>query len=163
VRRLGFFGVAALLAVLASTGCTSLRVEFDPDRSRDFVDLHRFSFAPGPDLRPSAGQADVAERQRNRDVALQGLRQELEKKGYEHDSVKPDYIVHFWLGRSSGDAFQPYEGQAARGELDVWFSRPGKNDRFWSGWAYVSLYGRIDAEQEVRKAVELLVADVPAR
>jgi len=163
VRRLGFFGMAALMAVVASTGCTSLGVEFDPDRSRDFVDLQRFSFAPGPDLRPSAGQADVAERQRNRDVARQGLRQELEKKGYEHDSVKPDYIVHFWLGRSFGDAFQPYEGQAARGELDVWFSRPGKKDRFWSGWAYVSLYGRIDAEQEVRKAVELLVADVPAR
>jgi hypothetical protein len=45
----------------------------------------------------------------------------------------------------------------------VWFSRPGKKDSFWSGWAYVTLYGEIDDEKEVRKAVEKLVADVPAR
>ena len=163
MRRRGFVGVAALLAALTASACTSLRVEFDPERSRDFADLHRFAFAPGPDLRPSAGQTDVAERQRNRDVALQELREALREKGYEHDSGKPDYLVHFWLGQSSRDAFQPYDGQAARGELDVWFSRPGTNDRFWSGWAYVTLYGRIDAENEIRKAVELLVADVPAR
>jgi hypothetical protein len=155
--------VVAVLFSLTWLGCTSLRIEFDPDRSRDFVDLHRFAFAPGPDLRPSAGQADVAERQRNRDVAIRELREALQEKGYEHDSGKPDYMVHLWLGQSSGDAFQPYEGQASRGELDVWFSRPGTNDRFWAGWAYITLYGTIDAEDEISKAVALLIADVPGR
>ena len=116
-----------------------------------------------PELKPTAGQADVAERQRDHDVAIQELRTALEDKGYEHDSKQPDDIVHFWIGQRSGDAFQPYEGQAARGEPDVWFSRPGNNERFWSGWAHITLYGTIDSETEIRKAVKRLIDDLPAR
>lgn len=151
-----------LIAALALTwvGCPSLRVEWADYNPGSFAPMDRFAFAPEPQLAANPGRADLERRRANRALATGEIRAVLEAKGYTHDAAAPAYVVHLWMGEASKDMDQPY-GSNLQGELDVWFVRQGETDRFWHGWAALTLYGEIDATDEIKEAALQVLAPVP--
>lgn len=156
--------IRALLAGVALTwiGCPSLHVEWADYNPGSFAPMDRFAFAPEPQLSANAGRADLEIRRANRALATREMREALEAKGYQHDAASPDYTVHFLMGEGAKDVYQPY-GSNLQGELDVWFVRRGETDRFWHGWAALTLYGEIDATEEIKEAAVRVLGPVPPR
>lgn len=151
-----------MIAALALTwvGCPSLRVEWADYNPGSFAPMDRFAFAPEPKLSANAGRADLEMRRGNRALATREMRAVLEAKGYTHDATAADFVLHFQMGEGSKDVYQPY-GRNLQGELDVWLVRKGQKDRFWHGWAALTLYGEIDATEEIKEAAVRVLQPVP--
>ena len=66
------------------------------------------------------------------------------------------------MGEKMAETFQPHD-QRREGELDVWLVRQGERDRFWHGWASLTLYEQIDATDEIREACVKVLGPVPPR
>lgn len=149
-------------AALALVGCPSLHTEWADYNPTSFAPMASFAFAPEPRLSTDMSRVDLETRRANRALATGEMRAALEAKGYTHDAASPDFVVHFLMGERYRETSRP-EDMTLQGELDVWFVRRGERDRFWHGWAEITLYGKIDATEEIREASVKVLETVPSR
>ena len=156
-------GRAALaLAALALLGCPSLRAEWADYNPQSFQPMASFAFAPEPKLSTDMSRVSLETRKANRALATREIRAQLEATGYAYDPGSADFVVHFLMGEVSKDDFQVYQ-QGLQGELQIWLVRRGERDRFWDGWAHMTLYGKIDVREEIEQAVVKVLERVPPR
>jgi uncharacterized protein DUF4136 len=90
-----YAGLAALIFVCA-TGCTSIDVKTDFDRTADFNKFQTFAFAGMTDLNQTGVLSNSLMRKR-----IEGaVARELAKKGLREVEVdqNPDLLVHYWMG-----------------------------------------------------------------
>jgi hypothetical protein len=150
------------LSVVALSGCARLNVQWDEARIHDFAPYRTFTFAPDPGVAPGLTPDRADQSRSNRDLAKRELRSGLEGRGYAHAAANADFVIHYWLGNAAKDGLEP-SGSQRQGELDVWFINPGDQQRFWGGWASMTLYQDIDGADEIREACGRLLEDVPVR
>lgn len=176
--------IALLLPLLlVLTGCETLRVGSDYDRSAAFSTYHTFSWLP----RDNYGVADPLVVQRTRDA----IESALEHKGYRYvsDMAQADFAVDFTVGSrervdvrtyprafagpwgwygpgwwgypywgTGVDVYRYREGVLAIDVFDARTHRP-----VWHGWAKKPL-SRADMEHSagpIRKAVDAVLARFP--
>lgn len=154
-----------LFASLVLSGCVRLQPswKFDPDLDLSGRNSFSIAEATAPPTGMSAGDAQLWTQRR--DLVRTLIRDDLVAKGYRETAESPDLLVHSRIGTGSTavdsfgmDAEFEHERQ---GTVDIVVADPATGKWLWHGWAKETITERLDANEEIREAVPLILSKFP--
>ena len=148
-----------LLAAALTAGCTQIQPNWTDIPGTDLAQRNAFRLDTAT---PPEG-LDEEEQQRwdERRKLVRGLvRQELTAKGYRETINDPDFLVRFWGKRGGAYSKFRYSGEQ-KGTIDIRAMDPETGKWLWHGWASETIVRRLDAEDELRKAVPMILEKFP--
>ena len=141
------------LALVSVAGCASqLQGDVDYDETVDFQRYRSFAFAPLPKDR---------ETNPNWVRARDEIRHALVAKGLSQASSNPDLLIRYALGTRNKVRLSGASTQGILGGIWINLQDAKTGELLWHGWAAETWLESMDAGAEIRKAVDLLLAQFP--
>jgi hypothetical protein len=148
-----------LLTAIIATGCTRIQPEWTdiPDTGLSQKSSFRIDTATAP----KSLDGDEKQLWEDRRTLIRGLiRAELVARGYREAINDPDFVIRFW-GRRGGDYAQEHHYDEPKGTIDIRAMDPPTGKWLWHGWATETMVKRLDAEEEIREAVPMILEKFP--
>ncbi len=163
MRVIRAISIAAAAASLMWVGCASvqpgsLRPEWKINADVDWTGKSRYRFG----AEKQAASADLeAVWVKQRELVRSLVREEMAAKGYTEDPESADWVVQFYVGTEPRGTMHYYRSTETKGQVDIHISTGESDPWIWHGWATRTVGEYIDADEEIRKAVPLILSKLP--
>jgi hypothetical protein len=153
------------LVCIASLGCVSIQTDWSVDEALDLSGRKTFAIDQATDPPGGTSEADAKLWNQRRDLVRRLIRDDLVAKGWREDAEAPDLRVHYRIGRGSA-AMVAYRVDARfekeqMGKVDIVVTDPADGKWLWHGWATETIVERLDANEEISKAVPMILSRFP--